>query len=123
MELKDFVSESLKQIIDGVNEAKRYADENGARINPERQIHNSNNASSRKDAKNGATIETVDFDVAVTVTEGTQTKGGIGVCTGIVGLGSQGQSEAANSSVSRLRFAVPLVLPSTPNPRETKPNQ
>ncbi len=120
MELKDFVAESIKQIIDGVNEAKRYAAENGSRINPERQIHNANNASSRADAKTGASIETIEFDVAVTVTDGTQTRGGIGVFTGIVGLGSQGQSDSSNSSVSRLRFVVPIALPSTPNPREQR---
>jgi hypothetical protein len=34
MELKDFVSESIKQIIDGVNEAKLHADQNDASVNP-----------------------------------------------------------------------------------------
>lgn len=115
MELKDFVAESIKQIIDGINEAKTYGEANGARINPHHQIHNSHNANSRRDRTTGETIETIDFDVAVTVTEGTQTKGGIGVFTGFAGLGSQGQSEAANSSVSRLRFTVPIVFPVTPN--------
>lgn len=118
MQLKDFVAESIKQIVDGVNEAMAYAAEKGARINPERQILNANNASARSDPRNGASIETIEFDVAVTVTEGTQTKGGIGVFTGIVGLGSQGQSNATNSSVTRLKFVVPIALPSTPNPRQ-----
>ena len=120
MELKDFVAESIKQIIDGVNEAKRYAAENGATLNPERQTHNANNANARTNTKTGAAIETIEFDVAVTVTEGTQTRGGIGIFTGVVGLGSQGQSDATNSSVTRLRFLVPVSLPSTPNPRDPR---
>ena len=65
-------------------------------------------------------IETIEFDVAVTVTEGTQTKGGIGVFMGAVGLGSQGQSSNQNASVTRIKFSVPLVLPITPNPEEAR---
>ena len=118
MQLKDFVAESIKQIVDGVSDAMEHAASKGARINPERQVFNANNAGARSDPRNGASIETVEFDVAVTVTEGTQTKGGIGVFTGVVGLGSQGQSEATNSSVTRLKFVVPIALPFTPNPRQ-----
>ena len=40
MELKDFVAESLKQIIDGVNEVKAYADETGAVVDPHRWAWN-----------------------------------------------------------------------------------
>jgi hypothetical protein len=116
MQLKDFVSESIKQIIDGVSDAMEHAASKGGRVNPARQIVNSNNASSRFDRASGVSIETIEFDVAVTVSEGTQTKGGIGVFTGFVGLGSQGQSDASNLSVSRLKFVVPIALPSTPNP-------
>ncbi len=53
----------------------------------------------------------INFDVALTVTEGTGTKGGIGVVTGIFTLGSAGQSEAESSTVSRVKFAIPVVLP------------
>ena len=118
MELRDFVAESIKQIVDGVNEAKAYAAEKGARINPERQSFHASSAGGRYDTKSGASIETIEFDVAVTVTEGTQTKGGIGIFTGFVGLGSHGQSDALNSSVTRLKFVVPVALPCTPNPAD-----
>lgn len=114
MLLSDFVSESIKQIIDGVNEAKRHAQENGATVNPTRWGWNSNNVQAKFDRETGAAIETIEFDVAVTTVEGTSTKGGIGVFVGAVGLGSQGQSNAQNTSASRLKFCVPLVLPCTP---------
>ncbi len=116
MELKEFVTESIKQIVDGVNDAIPYAAENGSRINPKRQVFYTNNVGTRSDPKDGASIEAIEFDVAITITEGTQTKAGIGILTGLVGLGAQGQSEATNTSLTRLRFVVPLVLPTTPNP-------
>ena len=53
----------------------------------------------------------VDFDVALTVTEGTGTKGGIGIVAGAFALGSTGQSTAQNSSVSRVQFSVPIAFP------------
>jgi small neutral amino acid transporter SnatA (MarC family) len=49
--------------------------------------------------------------VAVTATDGTKTKGGIGVFVGAVGLGSQGQSEELKQSMSKIKFTVPLALP------------
>lgn len=119
MELKDFVAESIKQIIDGVNDASGHAKANGAVVNPQRWGWNSN-VQVKYDQKTGAAIETIEFDVAVTASEGAATKGGIGVFMGAVNLGSQGESENSNSSVSRLKFSVPIVLPVTPNPKDAK---
>ena len=118
MELKAFVSESIKQIVDGVNEASLHAVQNNALVNPQNWGWTSTNVQAKYDIKTRAAIETIEFDVAVTATDGTATKGGIGVFMGPVNLGSQGQSESSNSSVSRLRFSVPIVLPVTPNPRD-----
>lgn len=118
MELKAFVSESIKQIIDGVNEASLHAVQNNALVNPLNWGWTSTSVQAKYDTKTRAAIETIEFDVAVTATDGTATKGGIGVFMGPVNLGSQGQSESSNSSVSRLRFSVPIVLPVSPNPRD-----
>ncbi len=115
MELKDFVAESIKQIIDGVNEAKRFASENGAVINPRQWIGNVANVDAKRDSVTYAAIETIGFDIAVTAVEGKSTKGGIGVFAGAVGLGTQGLSENQTSSMSRIRFSVPIVLPFTEN--------
>ena len=115
MQLRDFIAESLKQIIDGINEAKIHAEANGARVNPVLQWPG-RDSGFRTEGNSGAPVEPIEFDVAVTVTEGTQTKGGIGVFTGIVGMGSQGQSDSMNSSISRIKFMVPVVLPSSAIP-------
>jgi hypothetical protein len=102
MKLQDFVAETLKELIDGVKTAQSHAISNGARVNPH-GLHFKENQ------------QHVEFDVAVTTTEGTQTKGGIGVFVGPVGLGSQGQSDNTNSSVSRIRFSIKVVLPGDKN--------
>jgi hypothetical protein len=53
----------------------------------------------------------IEFDVAVTAGE-TQSQGGSGGIT-IVGLGlkGEGKAETANTTVSRVRFSVPIGYP------------
>jgi hypothetical protein len=112
MDLKEFVSETLVQIVAGVKEAQSQAKELGAQVNP-----NLIGGSSSDAAKEGylriaiGYAQIVHFDVALTVTEGTGTKGGIGVFTGAVNLGSTGQSKSESLSASRVQFSVPMALP------------
>ena len=112
MELKDFIAETLKQIIEGAGDAQIYAKEKGASINPELHL-NTSIASSTGHLKtlNGKNASTIEFDVAVTATEGTGTKGGIGIIAGAINLGSSGQTNHEKMSVSNIKFSVPLSLP------------
>jgi len=104
MELQNFIEETLKQIVSGVRGAQESAIELGAKINP----------------RGGSVVEmrNVHFDVAVSTSEGTETKGGISVFVGPVGsVGSQDQSDVASSSISRIKFSVPVKLPIQPKAR------
>jgi hypothetical protein len=113
MDLKDFVSQTLIQIATGVNEAHAQVKELGGAVNP--SLNSGHETASKLGflyTKDSAMAPIVQFDVALTVTEGTGTKGGIGIFAGAVNLGSSGQSQNEQSSVSRVKFAVPLKLPS-----------
>ena len=104
MNLQDFVSETLTQIIDGVGDAQTKVAQRreetggeeaiGQRVNPVR-----------------LPAEWVSFDVAVTVEQGEGTKASIGVFSGVFGLGVQGESESKNVSLSRINFKVPIRYP------------
>jgi hypothetical protein len=98
MDLETFVAETLRQIVKGVQTAQEHEDCKGARINPVDQYHRVH-------------VKDMEFDVAVTVTEGSEKKGGIGVFTGVFGVGGQANNNTANSSVSRIKFSVPVILP------------
>ena len=111
MELKDFVSETLSQIIQGVNDAKATANDNNATINPHLTSNHTEMSKQGILWASGQAAQIVKFDVALTVTEGTGTKGGIGIFAGAVNLGSSGESQSENTSVSRIQFSVPIVLP------------
>jgi hypothetical protein len=113
MELKEFVSETLKQIAEGVSEAQQMVKERGAIVNPKLV------GDWREGAKHGLLLtvsgkkaSVVEYDVAVTVREEAGKKGGIGVLAGAIALGGQGQTSSENSSISRIKFNVTLELPS-----------
>ena len=119
MELKDFVAQAITQITHGVISAQNNLHPTRARVNP--KIHQllpqgeRNYASIGWAQSNGGNpILMVNFDVAVTASEETSTKGGIGVVTGILSLGSTGATDKGNSSASRIEFQVPLMLPAHP---------
>lgn len=104
MELQDFIAETLKQIISGVRRAQESAIDLGAKINP----------------RGGAMVEmrNVHFDVAVSTSEGTDKKEGIGVLVGPLGsVGSEDQADASSGARSRIKFSVPLKLPIQPKTR------
>jgi hypothetical protein len=114
MKLDEFVFESLKQIIDGIDNAREYAETKGAKISGE----NLNFIGAKNgggivymNQNNSEIIEKIDFDIAVTAKEGDKIKGGVGLFVGAVGIGTQGHIENENSSMSRIKFSVPMSLP------------
>lgn len=112
MDLKEFVSSALQQIIAGVEDAQSTVEGDGE-VNPHIWMAQRADANKQKilESNNGKWIHMVEFDVAVTVAESTGTKGGIGIVVGPIGLGSRGESSAQNSSVSRVKFEVPIAFP------------
>lgn len=114
MELKDFISETLRQILGGVRDAQDYATEQGGKVVPAKIAFRTDQGLQMWDRHDGTPIQMVEFDVAVTTSEGAATRGGIGVLVGAIGIGSQEQSNSSNQYASRIRFSVPLGLPKQP---------
>lgn len=112
MNLKEFISETLSQIIEGVKDAQEKAKNHGSKVNPY-IWKNPENLSRHNftEASGGEIMQIIDFDVALTATQKKGTKGGIGIFAGGLGIGSQGQSNSDNTSVSRVKFKVPITLP------------
>lgn len=112
MNLQDFVSQALTEIAEGVKDAQKKVSDINQRpshIYTQSQIGGSNLILGLD--KDGNPIHMIDFDVAVTSSEGTETKGGIAVVSGLISLGSQGKSQETTQSVSRIKFKVPVCLP------------
>lgn len=110
MNLKQFVAETLKQTTPSVKKAQSEVAE-GAVVNPKIWMAQRSDAAKMKilESNAGKWIHLVDFDVAVSVDETKATKGGLGLFVGPVALGTQGQSSSEDTSVSRLKFQVPIA--------------
>ena len=112
IELKDFVTRVLSDIFDGVKAVQQGRDPSSGEANPYvGTAPGTLQAKGHLLARSGQIIQEVKFDLAVTAEEGTATKGGIGVFAGAVGLGSQGESKAKETTVNRIQFEVPITLP------------
>lgn len=112
MELKEFITAALTEIVQGVADAQKILGENGRFINPELSTQQGTLETQAKHVSvQGQLVQTVDFDIAVTATEGTKTGAGIKVLAGIFDLGANGKSSNEQSAVSRIKFAVPVTLP------------
>ena len=110
MNLQDFIRTALAEIVAGVAEARDNAKTHGASIGSNALFGHLKEAKVVTDS-NGRPVTQVEFGIALADTKGTDTKGGIGVFLGSVGLGSQGASHGESSSNSRIRFSVPIVFP------------
>lgn len=113
MELKEFVSQSLQQIFEGICDAQKKTKELGGSIAtkviaPQRE-HKSILGFNHKEA-----VILVDFDISLDIIDSTNSKAGFGLFVAAFGGGAQTGSSLSNNQLSRLRFSVPVVLP-TPN--------
>jgi len=106
MELHEFVTTTLVQIQQGVQEAIAQSQQRGLKgaINP---IWG---AADRHDPNY---VRDVAFDVAVTVIDRTEGSGGAAINVLSVKLGGEMSQGAENSHVSRVQFSIPLIAPVT----------
>jgi hypothetical protein len=111
MELREFITAALSDIIQGVVEAQKKLKDNGRYVNPQLSSEQGElQAQGKQVSIQGQLVYAIDFDVAVHSTA-TGTKGGIGVVAGVVAVGSQGPGSNESVAVSRLKFSVPITLP------------
>jgi len=107
--LQDFISETLVQITEGVKAAQTKIAVSGAMINPkEMAMDNSVPYWRGEKAGNYLVGQTIEFDIAVVASEEKNIKGGMGI---VSVLGYEANKENASSSVSRIKFSVPIFLP------------
>lgn len=118
LELKEFISETLVQIMEGVQAAidrRRDAPDVKGVINPI--------FGETADAAGDNHIQKVDFDVAVTVTEKKTGTGKAGIRVLSLELGGELGKAAEQSTASHIKFSIPFVPPAqliTPlNPKTT----
>ena len=119
MQLSDFISETLIQIAKGIERANTELTDSAARVNPSNVFPTDATYNKtvyghiQTDEQLNPAVHLIQFDVAVYAAEGKETKGGIGIMVGTIGLGSHGKSDATSSTTSRIQFGIPMLLPTS----------
>ena len=107
MKLSEFISETLKEIIDGVADAQDHAKAKGAIVSPAQRKMGGNTAAK-------GTSQKVEFDIALASESSSGGKSCVGVFLSVGGGGAQKENSEAVSSTSRVKFTVPMRLPAQP---------
>jgi hypothetical protein len=115
MELKDFVAQTLTQIIQGVQLAQKQAQELGGYISPHLSFMQKGDERllcyTTFPDKSKRAVYAVDFDVAVGTQDSTKSKTGLGIFVGGFGVGVQGTDSSVYDRLNRIKFMVPVILP------------
>ncbi len=118
MNLKEFVRDTIIQIVDGVREAQVLAERAGAQVIPHLgQLYPPKAAEERFIVvrNSGGLLADLEFDIALTVNEEKGTGVAAGGTVAIFGGGLKSGSSSGSESVSRIKFHIPIVLPEQPS--------
>lgn len=110
MELKQFVTESIVQITEGIVEAQQRLRDEWVRVNPKPPEGATAVSPMLYCADNGAAVFPLSFDVAVSA-EDVQGGGTVGIKVLNFGVDAQDNSQRSTSRVSRVAFTIPIAYP------------
>ena len=106
MELRTFIKTALLDIVGGVTDAQKEI--TSGHIVPDGINRNF------KAVEHGISeLQAVDFEVSVSAEETSGTEGKLGVVTAFIGAGVAGKSTNESSNTSKLKFRIPIQLPTT----------
>lgn len=111
MELKEFVAQTLIQIVEGVKDAQEKIKESGALINPKTFTGPGIVVDDSSSVNTVRNIQNVKMNVAVTVTENAGNKSGIGIVASVFKAGTLKEESDTNTTTSRIEFDVPVSFP------------
>ena len=116
MNLEDFIAQSLSQIAKGIEKANDELSDSKAIVSPKNitgvlKNHPSTYGTLKLSNDEWSVVQNIEFDVAVTASQGSEAKAGAGISVGAITLGATGKEDNKNTSVSRMRFSIPMLLP------------
>lgn len=114
MDIKEFLSESINEIVDGVVLAQKKASPKGAIVNPS-GLNFESEAFPMFNTNDNSATALIDFDLAITISEDKKSDSKLNVSAGFLGIGAKGHVEGGSSekesNVHRLKFKIPVHLP------------
>ncbi len=103
IDLKEFVSETVKQVVEGSKNAGLYLKENISYDNDGYvQVGDGN-------------MQKIEFDISVTTIESSKSEGKAGIMIKVVDFGIKGSDNTESTSMNKIKFSVPVAFPQIAN--------
>ena len=109
MELKEFISETLLNISEGVRDAQKSERGKGSKFAPFSFQVNQGDGFQDVPVPHTNRLHNVEFDLAVTVNDSATAGGKISVL-GILGAGVEARKDASQTTATRIKFTIPMSL-------------
>lgn len=117
MELKEFITATLTEIAEGVYDSQKHYKQLGGAVNPS-NISPLNGTFYKAVKLNGNNVDdlafqlsSVEFEIGLVEGDVSEGKSGIGVFLPHIGLGTNSTHKENNSTVTKVRFCIPVKLP------------
>jgi hypothetical protein len=111
MELKEFITQTIISINQGIIDAQEQTKDSGIIINPKNLKKKGLNDYLPYDG-HPAQVQDIEFNVVVNVTEGDESKIAVGAFTGIFSGGVSNSNQNNNSTQTTIKFSLPIQFPS-----------
>lgn len=116
MNLKEFITSTLIEIAEGVNDAMPVYKKLNAAVNPSNlckdgflYFQGSNRPGHTEDYR--FSLSNIEFEIGLTDNNGKEGQSGIGVFFGSVGLGTKTTEQENTKSITKVKFSIPVKLP------------
>ncbi len=120
-DLEQFIFESVTQIAAGISSAQGPIGALGGRVNPIGSIAPLEGmAIVHVPGDRMGYVQRIEFDIAVTRETGESSGVGGGLKVVGISVGGKSEEQSNNSSVSRLRFTLPILMPGQPDTETEK---
>ncbi|KAB4116157.1 hypothetical protein [Bacteroides uniformis] len=110
MELKSFIKSTITQIVESIEELNAELSSDTVIVNPT-DVKKADTPFINKNYKTHS-ISNIDFDLTVSITDNAETGAKVGVMASVIGLGASSKEGTQNASISKIRFNIPVMLPS-----------
>ena len=112
MELKDFIAQTISQVMEGVKESQELAKKVGGAVNPKGQVYLIAEAAPFQDKETTRIGDFINFDVEVEVIERKAETGGAKISIlSVGGFGGWLSRKWQNRSINRVNFRLPVIYP------------
>ena len=104
MELRNFIKETLKDVLGGIHDAQKETDYG--------EIIPSLNEQNWEGLETGLTsFQTIDFEVSVNAVEQEGSEAKLNVVAAVINGGIKGDSSSTSGHTAKLKFKIPVRLP------------